>query len=365
MSRLSLLIAAIVIAGLVAVGCTSAAPSAPAPTAAAAAKAESKPAAQPTAAKAEAQPTAAPAAAQAPAWQPTKSVTIVVHSDPGSGSDSLARAMAQIFDKEGLVKQSITVSNKPGGGSAIAQAYLGEQKGNEHMMGMFSNAWLGAAITTKDLKVSVKDLTPVVRLALEPSVAVVNAESPFKTMKDFLDTAKAKPNTLKQVGGSVTAVDNQFRFLMMKASGAQWDYVAMNSGGERIAALLGKRADLYIGQASEVTEHVRSGKLRIVATFTPARLKDLGDVPTLDEQGVKIPSLLQARAVMMPGGVSPASVSYWASAFEKLSKTAAYADYLKTQGLEPAFLAGAAVKPWMDELYQNTEQVMKDGGMIK
>ncbi len=80
---------------------------------------------------------------------------------------------------------------------------------------------------------------------------------------------------------------------------------------------------------------------------------------------MKIPSLLQARAVMMPGGVSPASVSYWASAFEKLSKTAAYADYLKTQGLEPAFLAGAAVKPWMDELYQNTEQVMKDGGMIK
>src|ERR671925_338160 len=120
----------------------------------------------------------APLSAQA--FKPTRPVEAVVHTGPGGGSDIFARAIADMMEKENLLPQRLQVVNKSGGGSAVAMAYLAEKKGETHTLGFFTGVWVTNPLTTAEAKVTVKDLTPIIRLVLEPAVVAVKAGSPYK-----------------------------------------------------------------------------------------------------------------------------------------------------------------------------------------
>ena len=155
-------------------------------------------------------------------FKPSRQIEAVVHTGPGGGSDLLARAIAEMLQKEKLISQRMQVVNKSGGGSAVAMSYLAEKKGDPHTIGFFTGVWVTNPLTTTEATVTVKDLTPIVRLMLEPAVVAVKADSPYKNMKDFIEAAKKNPNQLRQSGGSVTGRDNLMRLLIQKATGTQW-----------------------------------------------------------------------------------------------------------------------------------------------
>ena len=133
-------------------------------------------------------------------FKPSKQIEAVVHTGPGGGSDLLARAIAELLQKEKLITQRMQVVNKPGGGPAVAMSYLAEKKGETHTIGFFTGVWVTNPLTTAEATVTVKDLTPIVRLVLEPAVIAVKADSPYKNMKDFIDAAKKNPKQLAQSG---------------------------------------------------------------------------------------------------------------------------------------------------------------------
>src|SRR5438477_500710 len=87
----------------------------------------------------------------------------------------------------------------------------------------------------------------------------VRADSPFRTLKQFVDAAKAHPGELKQSGGSVTSRDNIVRLQLQHATGAKWAYVSFQGGGERLAALLGGHVDIMVIEPQEAGEQVRAG----------------------------------------------------------------------------------------------------------
>ena len=96
------------------------------------------------------------------------------------------------------------VVNKSGGGPAVAMSYLAEKKGETHTIGFFTGCWVTNPLTTTEANVTVKDLTPIVRLVLEPAVIAVKADSPYKNLKDFIEAAKKNPKKLAQSGGTMT-----------------------------------------------------------------------------------------------------------------------------------------------------------------
>src|SRR3989337_3710740 len=163
--------------------------------------------------------------------EPTKPIEAVVHTGPGGGSDIFARAIAELMQKEKIIAQRLQVINKSGGGSDVAMSYLAEKKGDTHTIGFFTGVWITNPLTTTAAKVTIGDLTPIVRLVLEPAVFAVKADSPYKTMKDFIDAAKKNPNQLKQSGGSVTGRDNLVRLVVQKATCAKWEFGSFPSGG--------------------------------------------------------------------------------------------------------------------------------------
>src|SRR5262245_21622254 len=153
-------------------------------------------------------------------FKPSKTVEFVTHTGPGGGGDVLARGISAAMDKEKLMPVRMQVVNKTGGGGLTAMSYLAEKKGEAHTIAVFTGLWYTNGIMMEEAKVTMKELTPLVRLVIEPAMIVVKADSPYKTLKDFTDAAKAAPGQLKWSGGSIGSRDWVIRQLLMKNTGA-------------------------------------------------------------------------------------------------------------------------------------------------
>lgn len=295
-------------------------------------------------------------------WKPTKPVEIIVHTGPGGGNDLLARAVVTMMAEEKLVPVRMQVLNKPGGGGAVAAAAVAERKDDAHTLGFITSVWLAGPLTAKEQKVTVFDLKPIAQLVREPAVFAVRADSPYKSLKDFVAAAQAHPGQLKQSGGSITSRDNIVREQLQHATGAKWAYVSFPSGGARLAALLGGHVDIMVIEPQEAGENVRAGKLRALAQLSDRRLPKWDDVPTLHEAGFDITPTPQLRGVVAPPQMPADAVAYWIDRFEKLTHTASWKKYVEQNELEPAFVPGEAFgKSLAETSAQLREQFVKAG----
>jgi putative tricarboxylic transport membrane protein len=295
-------------------------------------------------------------------FKPNKSIEVVVHTGPGGGSDLFARAIAELLQKEKLVSQRLQVVNKSGGGSAVAMSYLAEKKAETHTIGFFTGVWVTNPLTTAEASVTLKDLTPVARLVLEPAIVVVKADSPYKNLKDFIEAAKKSPNQLRQSGGSVTSRDNLVRLLIQKATGAQWTFISFPSGGERLSNLLGGHVQMMVIEPQEAGEQIRAGNLRVIASLTEKRLASLPEVPTIKEQGIDVPLIPQARGVVAPPAAPREVVQYWEGVFDRFVKTATWKQYVEQNQFEDGYLKGPALSKFFDDLTVQMRDVLKEAG---
>jgi len=337
------------------------------------------------------------------AFQPTGPIEVVVHSAPGGGSDVFARALAEIVTKEKLLSQPLRIVNKTAGAGLEAMAYLVEKKGADHTIAIFTNTWVATPLTRKDAKHTVKDLTPVVRLVLEPTIAVVRGDSPYKSMSDFVAAAKKDPGALKQAGGSVTAIESLTGLLLQSATGAKWTFIPTPAikdriGGvlagdvhiiipqpqdvndhiatgakwtfiptpaikDRIGGVLAGDVHIIIPQPQDVNDHIAAGRLRPIAALTEKRLAMLPNLPTIKEQGINVPIIANARGVLAPPGVAKEVVEFWEDFFARLVKTPSWRKYLEENQVEDVFIKGGELGPFLDEQTVLMRSVLQQAGV--
>ena len=306
---------------------------------------------------------AAAPAAHAQGYTPDRPIDFLVHTGPGAGSDLFARGVASVLEKNKLVPQRIQIVNKTGGGGLVAMSYLGEKSGDPNIVAFFTSVWYVNPMLRKEAKISMRELTPVARLILEPSVLTVRSDSPFKNAQDFVKAAKEHPGKYKQGGGSISGRDNTTRLVIEKTTGAKWQFISFPSGGERVAALLGGHTDIYIMEPAEALEQIRAGKIRVIATLMEKRLQAFPDVPTLKEQGINVPEIPEARGVVGPPNM-PANVkAYWEGVLGRMVKTAEWQDFLKKDYLENAFLTGPDLVKFTDTYTQQMREILEQGGV--
>jgi len=255
------------------------------------------------------------------------------------------------------------VVNKTGGGGHTAMSYLVEKKGDAHTIAVFTGLWFTNPIMRPEANITLKDLTPVVRLVLEPAMIVVKSDSPYKTLKDFIDAAKQNPGQLKQSAGSLGARDWVVRQLLMKNTGASWAYISFPGGGERIAALLGGHVNMMVIEPQEAGEHIRAGNMRVIAQIADKRLPPFPDVPTVQEAGFNIPNVPQVRGIVGPPGMPAEVVSYWEDVFAKFVKTPSWRKYLEDQLFEDGFQRSAELNKFIDQYSETTRGILRDGGV--
>jgi putative tricarboxylic transport membrane protein len=197
----------------------------------------------------------------------------------------------------------------------------------------------------------------------EPAVFAVRADSPYKSLKDFIEAAKARPGQLKQSGGSATSRDNIVRQSLQAATGARWAFVSFPGGGERLAALLGGHVDIMVIEPQEAGEQVRAGKLRVLAQVTDKRLPGYPGVPTLKEAGYNVNPTPQIRAVVAPPQQPDEASRYWEGVFNKLRGTESWKKYIADNQLEERFTGGAELKRAMAEIERELKETYTAAGV--
>jgi putative tricarboxylic transport membrane protein len=257
----------------------------------------------------------------------------------------------------------IQVSNKVGGGGATAASYLNEKKGDPHVIGIFTSVWVTNPLVQQEANVSMRELTPISLMVLEPALFVVRADSPYKSMTELMDAAKANPGKMKQSGGSPLARDALVRTVLQAKTGGRWAFISFPSGGERISALLGGHVDMMVIEPQEAGELIRSGKIRALAQVTDSRLPDFKDTPTLKEAGFDVPNPPQPRGIIGPPGMAPDVLAYYVDLIARASKSAGWQKFLRDGILEENLLGPKETAEFLAKTETQLRGILTDSGV--
>ncbi|MDQ8729106.1 tripartite tricarboxylate transporter substrate binding protein [Bradyrhizobium sp. LHD-71] len=296
-------------------------------------------------------------------WKPERPIEFVVQAGAGGGSDLFARIMADLMTKEGLVNVPIKVVNKPGGSGAVAYAYVNARRGDPHVIATATSSYLTTPIQGHSPS-SYKDFTNVAVLCVEDYVAVVRSESPYKTLKDLVEAARQKPNSIRIGGTSVGSSDSILENRLEKAAGIKLNYIVVQSGGEANAALLGGSVDLAGPNPSEAAPLIAAGRLRPIAMFSPERLENWPNVPTAREQGFDV-TLEQHRGVIVTGGITEQQSLYWQNVMAKLFQSDGFKKYMSDNGLRPLLRIGKDAEKYVAEQHQYYAEILTELGIAK
>ena len=308
------------------------------------------------------------AGATAQPWSPQRNVEIVVGSAPGGSNDKTARSVEHALMGQKLVNTSVTVVNKPGGGSSIAFTYVTQRQGDPHTLLVGTTALLTNHITGRS-KIHHGDFTPIASLFNDYVVFAVNASSSIKDGRDLAARLKSDPQSVAI--GFATALGSHNHIaagLLMKAVGGNardLKTVAYKGSSEAITNLLGGHIDLVTTAAGNAAGHVAAGRMRVVGVAGPQRFSGaLADVPTWKELGVDL-VYGGFRGIVAPMGLTAEQVAFWEGALRKATETPEWQDELQRNYWSNDFLTGAAFRKDLDQTYDAMKAVLVELGLAK
>ena len=241
----------------------------------------------------------------APAQEPypSRAITLVVPFPPGGVADIIGRPVAEAMS--GHLKVPVVVENKSGAGGGIGMAYVAKAKpdGYTLLLALSSISILPEAdkVTGRAPMYQFSQLTPIARFTADPTVLAVRADSPWKTLAEFVADAKRRPGAIT-FGSSGNYGTMHVPMEMLAAdAGIRLLHVPYQGAGPAVVALLGGNVDALSTGPSTVIQHVKAGRLRILASWGDKRLASLPDVPTLTELGYPV-VFTQWTALFAPAG---------------------------------------------------------------
>jgi len=304
--------------------------------------------------------------AAAAAWQPTKPVEFNIPAGTGGGADIMARFIGPLFQKNKITDQPFIPVNRSGGAGAEGFLHVKGKAGDENTIIITLDNLFTTPLAT-GVPFNWRDLTPISRLALDWFVLWVNADSPYKTAKEYFDAVKKEPGKFKMGGTGTKQEDQIITVQLEQAFGLKWAYVPFKGGGDVAVNLVGKHTDSTVNNPSEAVSHWRAGKLRPLATIDHERipLPEWDKIPTLKEAtGVDI-SYLMLRGIFAPPKISKEVQAGYVELFKKLYESDEYQKYLRDYALKPAILSGDEYVKWLEQKEALTKDLMDKGGMLK
>jgi putative tricarboxylic transport membrane protein len=299
----------------------------------------------------------------APSSSVARDITIDAPSGPGSGYDQTARALEKALKGEKL-SDKIEVRNTQGAGGTVALSQFVQKTGtNDLMLGGLS--LVGATITNSAPN-KLTDLTPVSRLIGEYEVIVVPAESPYKTLKDFLAALKTDPGANPIAIGNQGGVDHMWGGTLVQEAEvkpADVNFVTFSGGGEALVALLGNKVAAGISGYNEFADQVAAGKLRVLAVSSDKPLEVAPDAPTITDAGYPDAVMVNWRGIFAPPGVSDEDRKALSDVFAKLVESESWKETMKTNGWSNEYLDSDAFKASLETEQTKTQEILTTLGL--
>lgn len=231
----------------------------------------------------------APAAAPARAQEafPARPIQMIVPFPPGGVADITGRPTAQVMGR--LLRQTVVVVNKPGAGGSVgaAQAARAAPDGYTILMALSSVSVLPVAdrLQGRPPAYELDQLAPIALISADPTVLVVGADGPYRTLKDLVEAARARPGTINYGSSGVYGTLHVAMEIFAGAAGIRLFHIPYQGGGPAVAALLGGQIDCLASGPAAAIGQIKGGKMRALAVWGDKRLASLPDVPSMAELG--------------------------------------------------------------------------------
>jgi tripartite-type tricarboxylate transporter receptor subunit TctC len=308
----------------------------------------------------------------AQAWEPTHPIEIIVPAGTGGGADQMARVMQGIITKHNLSKQSVVVINQSGGAGGEGFLAAKNAKGDGHKLIITLSNLFTTPLAT-GIPFNWKDLTPVSMMALDEFVLWVNADKPYKNVKDYVDAIKAAPDNTFKMGGTGSKQEDQIITVALeKATGKKMTYIPYKGGGAVAVQLVGGHVDSTVNNPIEAVAHWRAGKLRPLCVFDSKKLDykekitadmSWNDIPTCKSQGLDV-EYLMLRGYFMPPGVTKDQVAYYVDLFKKVRETPEWKKLMDDGAFNQTFMTGDDYAKWVANAEKSHEGLMKEAGFL-
>ena len=218
---------------------------------------------------------------------PTKTITMVVPFPPGGLADLVARPVAEAMSRD--LGQSVVVENKGGAGGGIGMGVVAKAPADGYtiLMALSSFSVIPEADTLlgRSPMYSFNALRPIARFTADPTVLAVRADAPWKTAKDFIEDAKKRPGAINYGSSGNYGTMHVPMEILAQNAGIKLTHVPFTGAGPAIVALLSGQIDALSTGPATVLQHVKGGKIRVLAHWGNGKLDALPDVPSLKSVG--------------------------------------------------------------------------------
>ncbi len=289
---------------------------------------------------------------------------MMVPNSPGGGYDLTARTAVKIMEDEDITGR-VEVFNVIGAGGTVAMARLMNERGNDDLMMTMGLGVVGATYTNGS-NIKVSDATAIAKLIEDPGAIFVPADSPFKTVGDFVAAWKADPSRVTVGGGSSPGgPDHLFPMELAKAVGVDpksVNFITYDGGGDLLTALLGKKITVGTSSPGELIDQIEAGQLRVLAVSSEERVEGV-DAPTLKEAGIDL-TFANWRGVLAPPEISDSAKQAMVKVLEDMHGTPQWKAALVKNGWTDAFVTGAAFEQFLKDQDERVSSTLTELGLM-
>jgi len=297
---------------------------------------------------------------------PSRAITFINPFPPGGAADVVGRPLAAVL--EPILKQPCVIETKAGAAGQVGGQVAATAKPDGYTLLIHIVSISGFAEVDKlfdrQPKFTRADFIPIARLTAGPMVLVVNDQTPYKSIKELVDDAKANPDKLIFSSSGLYGALHLPAALFMKAAGIQMKHLPTNGGGPALTALLGNNAQMLVSSIAAASGQIKARKLRALACFSPQRAASLPDVPTLKELGYDVEFSLWV-GVFAPKNTPTTAVKVVSDAIRQAVAGEQFKTAIANIGDEVAYLDPAAFAKFWEEDAKRVESAVHAIGRVQ
>jgi tripartite-type tricarboxylate transporter receptor subunit TctC len=280
---------------------------------------------------------------------PSKAITMVNPFPPGGVVDIVGRPLAAMMEKN--LRQPVVMINKPGAGGAVGMASVakGPTDGYTILMGLSSISIFPVSdrINGKTPSYELSDFAPIALVTADPTVLVVRTDSPYHTLKDFVDAARANPGKINYSSSGVYGTLHVAMEIFANAAGIKLFHVPYQGGGPAVTALLGGQVQALASGPAAAIGQIRGGKMRALASWSTERLALLPEIPTFKELGYDAEFYIWS-GVFVPAATPPAIVSRLRASVKEAATSAEFKAAMEKVSTPVSYLDAPEFKKYWD-----------------
>jgi len=264
---------------------------------------------------------------------PVKPITLVNPYAAGGPADLLARTVAAGMND--LIGQQVVILNKPGGATAIGAQYVATSAPDGYTLLIAgASSHIVTPVLSKVTYDGIKDFAPVAMVANVPNVLVVRASLPVKSVPELVALAKSKPAAFNYGSVGNGSQPHLAAEMFKQMAGVNFTHIPYKGAAPAITDLLAEQIDLAFLNAPPLLQHIQSGKLTALAVTTMKRARQLPDVPTLDELGLRGFDVATWYGITAPAATPKTVVEKLTAVISKVLTSSDVVAKLTSQGAE-------------------------------